>query len=393
MSRKGENIYQRKDGRWEGRCIKGRGEDRRYLYEYVYADTYQEVKERLIMKKSKVLLSKGQPQEDRPCKVPGPAPESVIFRRLAENWLAATRCRVRESTYIKYRNLLNSYILPELGDKEWNEFSQEQLEIFCRKMRAEGGCRRRGLSSKTVSDILSVIRGIARYASGRGLGLPCEMSPVAVKKEAKEMRVLTEREQETLCRFLCANLNDCSIGILICMFTGLRLGEICALRWEDVSLAEQTIYVHQTMQRIQNERKEGDVPDEQKTKIIITAPKSHDSIRRIPVPKELAEILAAYRGGKKGYVLTGQAGRYVEPRTMERHFARILAEAGIERVHFHTLRHTFATRCVERNFDMKSLSEILGHANVNITLNRYVHPSMELKRKNMQKLSDLLAVS
>ena len=172
------------------------------------------------------------------------------------------------------------------------------------------------------------------------------------------------------CSFLLSELNDQNIGLLVCMFAGLRLGELCALKWEDISFSEQTIHVHRTMQRIQSAGDFG-----KKTKIVITPPKSSDSKR-----------------WKKGYVLTGREDIYVEPRAMERYFDGVLKKIGLQKVNFHALRHTFATRCVEMNFDAKSLSEILGHSNVNITMDRYVHPSMELKRQNMQRLSELLAV-
>ncbi len=390
MSRKGENIYLRKDGRWEGRYIIEKKADGRYRYGYEYGDTYQEVKQKLIVKKSRVIVLSEKPGTGR---TQGSARKQaadsgrLLFRNFAEKWLDVTKHQVRESTYIKYRNMMNSYILPELGDVEWERINREVIELFCSRMLSAGGRKQKGLSAKTVSDTMSVIRHVFRYACNYGEMLPFDISSVTVKRELKEMQILSRKEQDTLYRFLHSNINDRNLGILICMFAGLRLGEICALRWEDISFAEQVIFVRQTMQRIQTSDSAG-----QKTKIIITAPKSRSSIRKIPIPGELANILFSFWRGRQGYVLTGQAGIYVEPRTMERHFKRTLKQAGLEQVNFHVLRHTFATRCVEMDFDVKSLSELLGHANVNITLNRYVHPSMELKRKNMQRLSELLAV-
>ncbi len=392
MSRKGENIYQRKDGRWEGRYIIEKRANGKYRYGYEYADTYQEVKKKLIVKKSASasLSAKAGSRASFVLDIvqkPSSVSRRLLFRDFAEKWLDVTKSQVRESTYIKYRNMMNSYILPELGDVEWRSISRGSIERFCSRMLSVGGKNHKGLSPKTVSDIMSVIRHVFRYAFNYGEILPFDISTISVKREPKEMQVLSRKEQDTLYRFLYANLNDRNLGILICMFAGLRLGEICALRWEDISFAEQVIFVRQSMQRLQTNNLSG-----RKTKIIITAPKSRSSIRKIPIPKELANILFSYWKGKQGYVLTGQINVFVEPRSMERHFKRILGQAGLEQVNFHVLRHTFATRCIEMDFDVKSLSELLGHANVNITLNRYVHPSMELKRKNMQRLSALLAV-
>ena len=165
------------------------------------------------------------------------------------------------------------------------------------------------------------------------------------------------------------------------MFSGLRIGELCALEWGDISLESGTIYIHQNIQRIQIKGN-----GEKKTEVVITTPKSQCSIRTIPMPEFLISILREADIERRGYLLTGSK-KYLEPRSMENHFHKILDEISMRQVNFHTLRHTFATRCIEVGFDIKSLSEILGHANVNITLNRYVHPSFQLKKENMERLS------
>ncbi|MDB8681688.1 site-specific integrase [[Ruminococcus] gnavus] len=201
------------------------------------------------------------------------------------------------------------------------------------------------------------------------------------------MRVLNKAEQRQLCEYILKRPEACSIGILVCMFTGLRIGEICALRWEDISFSDQSIYIHHTLQRIQMHRGHG-----AKTEVIVTTPKSSCSIRKIPLPDEILEILVLNKKASSGYVLTNDEYKFIEPRTMQNKFKKILKAAGIENANFHALRHTFATRCVELGFDVKSLSEILGHATVNITMNRYVHPTYEMKKENMKKLSGLLAV-
>ena len=151
--------------------------------------------------------------------------------------------------------------------------------------------------------------------------------------------------------------------------------------------SDQTIYVHHTLQKIQNKSGSGT-----KTKIVVTTPKSSCSIRTIPIPDGLSEVLAAHKKSSVGYVLTNDELKFVEPRTMQNRFKMALKLSGVETANFHAIRHTFATRCIELGFDVKSLSEILGHATVNITINRYVHPTLELKKENMKKLSSLLAV-
>lgn len=428
MSRKGENIYLRKDGRWEGRYIRGRKADGKCRYGYVYAGTYREVRKKLAVRRSEAaLLAERQPEAeivcngestavciektmtfhaDEPAAVSANEPadecacemkpdcvkesssDGYLFEMAITEWLSHVRCQVKDSTFAKYRMIADVYLVPLLGAQNWETITQNIIESFCRRLLLTGGRREQGLAPKTVADIMSVIRSIFRYTSAHGHRTPCDLSSISIKRESKEMRILSRREQNTLCRHLCAEMSGRNLGILICLFTGLRIGEICALKWEDISLDEQTIYVHRTLQRIRTGRSKG-----RKTEILISSPKSCCSIRRIPIPGELAGLLAACRQGRSGYVLSGREGVSLEPRTMQRHFQKILREAHLEPVSFHALRHTFATRCVEMNFDVKSLSEILGHANVNITMNRYVHPSMELKRENMQRLSELFAVS
>lgn len=267
------------------------------------------------------------------------------------------------------------------------DITYDFIESHCNFLLASGGKKGTGLSTKTVTDVLTIIRNVLKFAARKGMYVPCDGSAIQIKHTTKAMRVFSKTEQEQLCTYMLANSDPCNIGILVCLFTGLRVGEICALRWEDISFSEQTIHVHQTLQRVQNKSGNGS-----KTKIIVTTPKSTCSIRTIPIPDELVDVLSACRKSPLGYVLTNDESKFIEPRTMQNKFKKALKLSGIEPANFHATRHTFATRCIELGFDVKSLSEILGHATVNITMNRYVHPTLELKKQNMKKLSSLLAV-
>ena len=221
------------------------------------------------------------------------------------------------------------------------------------------------------------------YASYNGLSVVCNLSRLSVKKVDTEMRVLSIEEQRQLTKVLLDNTDTIKLGVLISLYTGIRIGELCALKWENLNLSSKTLSIRETMQRIQCSEKTETV----KTKIIITEPKSRCSIRNIPIPDFLIELIQQFQNTPRSYVLTGDNNRYIEPRTMQNWFKRYVQESGIEKANYHSLRHTFATRCVEVGFDVKTLSEILGHTNVNITLNRYVHSSFELKCDNMNKLS------
>ena len=196
-------------------------------------------------------------------------------------------------------------------------------------------------------------------------------------------RVLTVEEQQILTTYLLEDMNLCKFGILLALLTGIRIGELCALRWDHVLLDSKLLRVDASMQRLKNLS-----PDAgPKTAVVIGSPKSQSSIRSIPMPDYLVDLCNKLRpSDPKAFVLTGTAASYMEPRTVQRKFAKYAEDCGLENVTVHTCRHTFATRCIEAGFEIKSLSEIMGHANVSITMNRYVHCSMNLKRENMEKV-------
>lgn len=201
------------------------------------------------------------------------------------------------------------------------------------------------------------------------------------KETNREIQVLSIKEQKLLRDYLVTDLDKTKFGILLCLYTGIRIGELCALRWEHLNLDQGVLSIQETMQRVKNVSNAGS----SKTHITITTPKSKCSIRDIPLPSFLIELAKSVESSPKAFILTGSKTKFIEPRTLQNRFKKITLECNIRGVNYHALRHTFATRCIEVGFEIKSLSEILGHANVNITLNRYVHSSFKLKQENMNK--------
>ena len=377
MPRKGENIYKRKDGRWEARYRKETSVNGKNVYGYLYARTYREVKGKLYH----ILSKKQEPVEN--------TADSELFSAIAVEWLEHVQLQVKESTGNKYERILNKYILPVYGQKKPECITYELIESECNRLLQYGGKKENGLSPKTVSDILSVLRSILKFAEKKNYKIVCDGKSIQIKQHNPKMRVFSIMEEKRLHQYLCKNITPCNIGIILCLFTGLRVGEVCALKWEDISFIEQTLHVHHTLQRISNREQ---TESGKKTKVVLTSPKSECSIRVIPLADDVEQLLLNYRTSASGYVLTNDTFKFIEPRTMQNHFKKALRECNIEEANFHTTRHTFATRCIELGFDVKSLSEILGHATVNITMNRYVHPTMELKKENMEKMSSLFAV-
>ena len=197
------------------------------------------------------------------------------------------------------------------------------------------------------------------------------------------MRVLTKEEQIRFVQYLLDDMDYCKFGTLLTLLTGMRIGEICALRWENISLKDGIIKINSTMQRL----RDFNVNRTTKTKIIISDPKSDTSARIIPLSEFAINLCKKFvPSSPTAFVLSGSSSEFIEPRTLQYKMERYTKDCGLEDVHFHTLRHTFATRCVEGGFEIKSLSEILGHSSPQITLERYVHSSLELKRDNMNKV-------
>lgn len=373
MSKKGENIYKRKDGRWEGRYIRLYDENGKEKYGYVYGKNYSDVKQRLLEKKA---YSGSQADMASKC--------SALYSEVLDAWLQSTRINIKESTYARYSHLIDTHIRSQLGKYQISKISTQLIEGFIENLLSCGRVDNNGgLSAKTVTDILTIVKSTIDYARYNNLVVSCNLSKLTIKKKDKEMRVLCQSEQDALIRVLIADMDLYKFGVLLSLYTGIRIGELCALQWEDLSITNSTLKVRKTMQRIQ----ETNIGASSKTKIIITEPKSDCSIRDIPLPSFLVEIARQFRDHPKAYILSGERGKYIEPRTMQNRFKTYVKESGISDANFHSLRHTFATRCVEVGFELKSLSEVLGHSNVNITLNRYVHSSFELKYSNMNKLA------
>lgn len=364
MPRRGENIYKRKDNRWEGRYIKGYDTAGKAQYGYVYSHSYREVREKLHTARAGLV----QPHPSKK--------KNVSY--YCDEWLALSRNRVKESTYLKYHNCLKLHIKPALGDCLPQSLTTMQIEEFSSSL------LQKGLSAKTVRDILTILRSVLNHiAQEEPSGQPF-LKIVFPREQRQEMRVLSMDEQNRFVHYLLSDMDPVKFGILLALLTGMRIGEICALRWTDISLDEKTIHITSTMQRLQVLEEEKN----QKTKIMIGDAKSQSSARTIPLSSLAMELCIKMKPENgRGYILTGSEKNYMEPRLLQYWLKQHTSACGLEGVHFHTLRHTFATRCVEVGFEIKSLSEILGHSSVRVTLDRYVHSSIDLKRSNMEKLS------
>lgn len=307
--------------------------------------------------------------------------QNTKFSAVAALWKADKKRYVKKSTYATYSILIKSHLLPELGEKE--DIREEDVqELVNRKLAA-------GLSRKTVKDILVILKMILRYGTKHGL-LPGRQIDVIfpTERENKEVEVLTLANQRKLMGYVKENLNYLNLGILICLAAGLRIGEVCALQWDDIDVASGVIRVNKTIQRIY--LVDG---NEKFTGIIIDKPKTRNSFREVPMTRDLLGMVRQLKKRVCGdfYVLTN-SHTPTEPRTYRYYFNKILHRLGLPEMRFHGLRHSFATRCIESKCDYKTVSVLLGHANISTTLNLYVHPNLEQKRKCINTMGKLLSV-
>ncbi len=306
----------------------------------------------------------------------------VTFKRIYFLWTEEISIKNKQSTCARYRYVTEKYLFPFFENMKVSEIKESHINNMVKKLYLSDN-----LSPKTVQDILSILKQIMLFAKKQGCSCCTDYSVVRPFKQKNDFRILSVGDQERLVSYLKSNLNCQNMGILLSLFMGLRLGELCALKWSDFDFENKTIIINKTMQRIENFN---GTKSARSTKIIIDTPKTQNSSRKIPVPDFLLEDLQVLSLGQKpdNYFLSGDSQKYTDPRTYQNRFKKILKKANVENINFHALRHTFATRAVEQDFDEKSLSEILGHSKVGFTLERYVHPSFDLKKQNMEKLKN-----
>ena len=300
--------------------------------------------------------------------------DKLKFNILVEGWLENKKIAIKESTYCNYVYVINKYITPTFENMEIKELQNYNFNDFVMELMEE-------LSTKTVRDILCILKAILCYANEE---YDCNIKISKIKSPKlvqRNVTILSNREKGRLENY-CIRVNTLkSMGILICLNTGIRIGKLCALKWNNIDLDKKILYVNNTLQRVYDKK-------QKKTKIIIDVPKTAKSIRQIPISNKLYEILKTIKSkyNDDNFFLTGSSEKFIEPRNYQKYFKNVLRKCRIKSYKFHTLRHTFASNCIEVGMDVKSLSEMLGHSSVEITLNKYVHSNYKLQKKYLEKL-------
>ncbi len=298
------------------------------------------------------------------------------FEVVSLEWVAHIRISVKPATYATYRTLLMKHLIPEFGKRSIESITVPEFDALTTRMLYEDE-----LSAGTLRLVVTVMREILYYAGAHGCSV---MDPRMLKcpqAEHPDVHVLAQGEKKKLIACCLTDTDGPKLGVILSLYMGLRIGELCALRWSRIDTKNFTLSVTSSMQRITNPA--GDKGP--KTMVVTGSPKSSASHRILPIPECLHGLVASMQLAPETYVLSGTTHR-IEPRCYRNLYNAILKEAGVGQTNFHVLRHTFATDCVGLGFDPKTLSEILGHSSVNITFNTYVHPSMDNMKRCMGKL-------
>lgn len=367
MARHGENIRKRKDGRWEGRYIKGRTPDGKAKLGYVYGKTYGQVRQTLIQCRAQCgerILSA----------------ENPTFGQLAQDWLNSLGSSVKGSTAAHYEYTLRRYLLPQLQRLRLRSLDERVLEAALLRMFSGENGLHRPLGTSLARECLILVRRICKYGSHLRLMRTMDIQVNLPRSSRPPVQPLSTAQAQAVDRYVRQAPTARKVGLLLCLQLGLRIGEVCGLQWGDFDLENKTLTIQRTVQRI--------VLPGGGTRLAIQTPKTQNSLRQLPLPARLCSLLQTVRKAlpDTAWVLTGSTRKPAEPRNFRRSIRVYLLRAQVPPVHPHALRHTFATLCLQAGCDIKTLSELLGHSNAAVTLQRYVHTSLNQKRLEMRRV-------
>lgn len=369
LARRGINIHKRKDGRWEGRYKNGFRADGSTKYSSVYANSYTECKQKLFHK---------QQDAENPY---GNTDNNKRFCDVLDAWMCTNRIRIKGATEAKYAHMIETHISPALGGLKLNQLNAGVINRFLdTKARAGGLQNKKPLSASYVRTMAVIIEAALRYASLEGWCTPLRSpihKPVVVKNK---IAVLDKHTLAVLTEHITNDLSPTAIGILLALYGGLRIGEVCALQWRDIDFSSNLIHIRHTVARVPSPH------PKQKTQMILDTPKTASSLRDVPMPSFLRQILWVASQNPHSSFVVSASDTFVSTRTMDYQYRRWLTQHRLPLFRFHTLRHTYATYCAESGMDAKTLSQLLGHSSSTTSLNIYVHPSLDVAATVLERI-------
>ncbi len=351
-------VYIRKDKRFEIKYYYGSLEKGEAKYKSIYGKSKDDV-----IAKYKSIIKKYKENKDLLIYT------KYYFGYYINIWLNDSKIKNKASTYSSYLYITNAYIIPFFADIKVRRISLIIINNFIIRL------QNKGLKNKSIKDILMILKQILNYAN---INIKIPMP----KTFKNDIQILTYEEQKKLEKRLLDNWDEITISIYLSLYTGLRIGELCALQWQNIDLQAGSIKIVKTIIRVKDL-----TSSPRKTIVVLNNPKTASSKREVPIPSFLIPFLKKLSQNKQpDFFLITSNKKIMEPRIYFSKYKKILKEIGLEKYNFHALRHTFATRCIEKGSDPKTLSEILGHSSVKITLERYVHPNYKDKSNLINKL-------
>ena len=300
----------------------------------------------------------------------------ITYKDVLYEWLENKRKTNKESTYLKYLSIIDTHIINTLGTINFKELKPSDIISFFNSDEIDI------LSNSSKNIILIVINSSINYGIERKYRKSFDNIDLKFKKDKNELTYFTLKEQKILEEYIYSNMNIKTLPILVSLYTGMRIGEICGLKGSDIDFVNNNISINRTVQRVKN------IDGDSKTKLVIGKPKTKSSIRIIPVPEFIINLLKQYVEDKNNYVFTG-TNKPKDPRTLEKYFTNLLKKLNLKSLNFHTLRHSYSTRLREQKVDIKVISILLGHANWKITQDTYVHASLDSIRQSINELGNL----
>lgn len=369
MARRGDNIHKRKDGRWEGRYKDGYRENGSVKYSSVYAYSYSECRKKLADAQASVSKPKNNYNSEK------------LFSDLLIQWLFANQIRLKGASEAKYNNIIQSHIIPVLGGLKLSMLDSSTINLFLDRQLNQGGIKKgEALAPSYVRTMAVIIEAAINYGVMEGLCNPLRTPINKPSIPKKELVILSRVAETTLTEILMCDSSKVAIGTLTALQAGLRIGEVCALRWCDVDFENNVIHIRHTISRVPSPN------SEYKTMLILDTPKTPSSLRDIPMPSSLRKVLLiAYQNRTSEYVVSDNQS-FVGTRTFDYQYRKLMKKYNIQIFSFHTLRHTYATRCAEHGMDAKTLSRLLGHSSSNTSLNIYVHPSLDIAMQYLEQI-------
>lgn len=366
MARKGENIYKRKDGRWEGRYIKGRKATGTIHYGYVYAQNYKEVREKLTIKKASNYATNASLENFY-----------GTVNDWCDYWLESIAAKqVKKSTFDSYKSKIDCHVRPLIGDKFLSSLTTAHLDQFVETTKEK-------VSIHSLHAIFRVLKTALKYAEKLNFVKKTLYENVQLPKmQKRKLRLFTQAEHKKLLSEV--RMTNKGLAVLLSLETGMRIGEIAGLKWTDIDFMNQTITIRRTLQRVSTE------PESiKKTHIIEGKPKSETSERMIPLSAHLLKrLLFEVKTSQSEYVVSNGT-RYMDPRTIRYQFRRLLEKLKLPICSFHALRHSFATRCLEKGINIAVISSLMGHSSTKMTLDIYTNSNLNEERLAMKIMANL----